>query len=98
MQAGIAQRAAADRQVGAAFEQGDDAVVAGQFQLHLGIARAVADVRHDRVRHERRRRIHPQPSGRTLAARGASAPRGEATGMRCTQLCWRRRTARGNIR
>lgn len=63
MQRRILQATDPDRDVGAAFEQIDDLVVAVELQFDVGIARAIAVYeRHDDMQHERRRGIDAQPS------------------------------------
>ncbi|MNG02921.1 hypothetical protein D3C84_859730 [compost metagenome] len=67
MQGRVGQRADADGDVGALFEQVDDQVVAVEFELDVRVEPAeLVDVRHDGVQHERRGGVDPQTPGRGL--------------------------------
>jgi hypothetical protein len=68
MQRGILQRADADRDIHALFQQIDDALVAGEFELDVRLARGERrHVRHDAVEHEGRGRVDAQAPRRLLA-------------------------------
>ncbi|MNV31278.1 hypothetical protein D3C71_1225780 [compost metagenome] len=71
MQGGIGQRADADGDIGAAFEQVDVALAAVELQRDVRVARAVTgDQGRDHMQHERHGRIHAQPARRPFTARG----------------------------
>ena len=71
VQRGIAQHADADRYVGTPLQQVNVELVGVELQRDLRVGAAeFRHQRHDGVQHEGRRRVHAQPAGGLLAARG----------------------------